>query len=140
MKRRKFIAWFLLVVCMVMLTASVLPHHHHHDILCMQFEQEMEAGDECCQHSHSCNDCGETPTSQEACKSDCVTNFCSVSPDRSVDSFAPLYAFCVLLFMLDSVFTFLLSLTKVRNHSCFFEKLHPTCIPSIKGLRAPPTI
>ncbi|MBR5205507.1 MAG: hypothetical protein IKW32_09940 [Bacteroidaceae bacterium] len=40
MKQRRFIAWMLMIVSMVMLTASVLPHHHHQEILCLQHDVE----------------------------------------------------------------------------------------------------
>ena len=33
MKRRRYIAWVLMLVSIIMLTASVLPHHHHREIL-----------------------------------------------------------------------------------------------------------
>ena len=38
MKQRINIAWLLMMVCMIMLTASVLPHHHHKGLLCLQHD------------------------------------------------------------------------------------------------------
>ena len=141
MKKRRVTAWFLLAVCMVMLIASVLPHHHHQEILCLQFNKEV-VDEGCCHHHPDANDCSEQEShSKNACTSACVTHFYSVTPDRGVDDISPLYAFCILLLLLNSVFTYLLSLeTKSRFFSSYLEKLHPACVPSILGLRGPPFI
>ena len=41
MKRRRYIAWVLMLVSIIMLTASVLPHHHHREILCLQHDMTL---------------------------------------------------------------------------------------------------
>ena len=142
MKRRRIIAWCLIAVCMVMLAASVMPHHHHHDILCLHDETE----ELCCSDAHDYAPIEEgtnaiIPLSQQACDSGCVTNFCSISPDKADSGISPLYTFCVLLFTMISIVTAFLTLEfKARILSFYLEKLHPACIPSIQGLRAPPFI
>ena len=78
MKRRRYIAWILIWVSMVMLTAAVLPHHHHQHILCLHNDV---AACEC--------DCGEgeenhATESHHACEDHCVTNFQGVTPDEGV--------------------------------------------------------
>ena len=113
MKRRRYIAWVLMLVSIIMLTASVLPHHHHREILCLQ--------------NHTCN-------------AGCVTKFKSVTPDRAQDSVSPDYSFCLLLYTVTDVLALSLRLTEHNTlpYNYYLEKLHSTCLPHVKGLRAPP--
>ena len=126
MKRRRYIAWVLMLVSIIMLTASVLPHHHHREILCqcsVQHQQHNNSSDE----NHTCN-------------AGCVTKFKSVTPDRAQDSVSPDYSFCLLLYTVTDVLALSLRLTEHNTlpYNYYLEKLHSTCLPHVKGLRAPP--
>ncbi len=99
MKRRRYIAWVLMLVSIIMLTASVLPHHHHREILCLQHDMTL-CGCQCSvQHQQHNNSSDENHT----CNAGCVTKFKSVTPDRAQDSVSPDYSFCLLLYTVTDV-------------------------------------
>ena len=141
MKQRRFIAWMLMVVSMVMLTASVLPHHHHHEILCLQHDVEA------CECSHGCTDHhdhheheGHCSHGKHMCGSDCVTHFQTLTPDEASVDVSPEYSFCSLLYMVADVLSIPLPISESRANQSYFylEKLHSTCLWHVAGLRAPP--
>ena len=141
MKQRRFIAWMLMVVSMVMLTASVLPHHHHHEILCLQHDVEA------CECSHGCADHhehheheGHCSHDKHACGSDCITHFQTLTPDEVSVDVSPDYSFCSLLYMAADVLSIPLPISESRANQSYFylEKLHSTCLWHVIGLRAPP--
>ncbi|MBO5250791.1 MAG: hypothetical protein J6B31_02175 [Bacteroidaceae bacterium] len=143
MKQRRYIAWMLMVVSMVMLTASVLPHHHHQEILCLQHDVEAcECTSDCPKHHEHHQHEGHCSHSQHTCGSDCVTHFQIVAPDRSVEDVSPDFSFCSLLYTAADVLAVSLSLSdsKAKHSSYFLEKLHATCLPHVMGLRAPPAV
>lgn len=84
MKRRRYIAWVLMLVSIIMLTASVLPHHHHREILCLQHDMTL-CGCQCSVQHQQHNSSDENHT----CNAGCVTKFKSVTPDRAQDSVSP---------------------------------------------------
>ena len=119
-----------------MLTASVLPHHHHREILCLQHDMTL-CGCQCSvQHQQHNNSSDENHT----CNAGCVTKFKSVTPDRAQDSVSPDYSFCLLLYTVTDVLALSLRLTEHNTlpYNYYLEKLHSTCLPHVKGLRAPP--
>lgn len=139
MKQRKYIAWILVVVSMVMLAASVLPHHHHQDFLCMHSKSntcECNSGyvahhlEGHCTHGH------------QACDAGCITNFQSIAPDEVSDDVVPDYSFCSLLYTVADILSVPLPLveSRVTISISYLEKLHPACLPHVMGLRAPPVI
>ena len=137
MKRRRYIAWVLMLVSIVMLTASVLPHHHHQEVLCLQ--HDVTACDCECTGSHHQN---EATDGNHTCNAGCVTKFHSITPDKAQDTVTPDYSFCLLMY----AWTDVLELTlcpienKIRQYTFYLEKLHPTCQPHVMGLRAPPCV
>ena len=136
MRRRRYIAWVLMLVSIIMLTASVLPHHHHREILCLQHDMTL-CGCQCSvQHQQHNNSSDENHT----CNAGCVTKFKSVTPDRAQDSVSPDYSFCLLLYTVTDVLALSLRLTEHNTlpYNYYLEKLHSTCLPHVKGLRAPP--
>lgn len=119
---------------MVMLTAAVLPHHHHQHILCLHNDV---AACEC--------DCGDGKENHEteshhACEGHCVTNFQSVTPDEAQSDVSPDYSFSQLVYAIADVLSISLPMENTRGKllSCYLETLHPTCLPHVMGLRAPP--
>lgn len=136
MKQRRYIAGFLMWVCMIMLTASVLPHHHHHEILCLQHD----ICDTHCtlhHHHHAQEDASDT---QHTCDDGCVTKFKSITPHKAQDSVSP--SFCLLLYALTDVLELSGKLPEpsVPLYTYYLEKLHSICLPHVKGLRAPPVL
>lgn len=138
MKRRRYIAWILVWVSIIMLAASVLPHHHHRELLCLQHDVAAACGCQCAAHQHQGDDAHEPPT----CHAGCVTKFNSVTPDRAQDNVSPHYSFCSLLYTLTDVLVLSLRLSEHNTlpHTFYVEKLHSTCLPHVKGLRAPPVV
>lgn len=138
MKQRKYIAWILVVVCMVMLAASVLPHHHHQDFLCMHSKSaacECNSGYVAHQLDGHCTHHGH-----QACDAGCITNFQSVAPDEASGDVAPDYSFCSLVYTLADIFSIPLPFdTRVTYSIPSSVILHPTCVPHVMGLRAPPS-
>ena len=146
MKQRRFIAWMLMVVSMVMLTASVLPHHHHREILCLQHDSEA------CVCSHGCSEHhyhpehsrheGHCSHDKHACTSNCITHFQTVTPDRTTKDVSPHYSFYSLLYMVADVLSIPLPLSETKANLSYFylEKLHSTCLWHVAGLRAPPVL
>jgi hypothetical protein len=136
MKRRRYIAWVLMLVSIIMLTASVLPHHHHREILCLQHDMTLYGCQCSVQHQQHNNSSDENHT----CNAGCVTKFKSVTPDRAQDSVSPDYSFCLLLYTVTDVLALSLRLTEHNTlpYNYYLEKLHSTCLPHVKGLRAPP--
>lgn len=133
MKNNRCIAWMLLVVSIVMLTASVLPHHHHQHILCLH--NDVEAC-EC-----SCETAGNHETTHhESCKEHCITNFVSVTPEvTQADICDDDFIFYPLYFLTDILSIPLpISISIEHNVPSSKEKLYAACIKHVMGLRAPP--
>ena len=88
------------------------------------------------QHQQHNNSSDENHT----CNAGCVTKFKSVTPDRAQDSVSPDYSFCLLLYTVTDVLALSLRLTEHNTlpYNYYLEKLHSTCLPHVKGLRAPP--
>lgn len=138
MRAKRTIAWMLMIVSIIMLTASVLPHHHHREILCLQHDVEAC---EChceseCHHDHSMS--GERHT----CDAGCITKFHLMMQENLQNDVSPDYSFCSLLYTVADLLSIPLPLveTKVKHSSYYLEKLHPTWFPHIRGLRAPPSV
>lgn len=138
MKRRRYIAWFLMWVCMIMLTAAVLPHHHHHDILCLQ--QDV-CTCHCTLHHHQTHS-DQSSDAQHTCDDGCVTKFKSITPDKAQDSVSSPYAVCQLLYAVADVLilSWKLPEQRVPLYTYYLEKLHSICLPAAQGLRAPPVV
>ena len=137
MKQRRYIAWFLILVSIIMLTASVLPHHHHREILCLQHDITV-CGCQCSgeQHNH------DVSHDKHTCNAGCVTKFKTITPEKVQNSVSPDYSFCSLLYTVPDILLLSLRLTE-RNtipDTYYLDKLHSTCLPHVKGLRAPPYV
>lgn len=128
MKRKRYIGWFLIMVSLIMLTASVIPHHHHREILCLQ---------------HDVEDCSSNTTRSQnenkECQACCVTKaFCFVQQQNTnilpVDYFPP-----VTLFTLSDILNLLPPEEEIHIHSFVYkESLHGVRLITGVGLRAPP--
>ena len=146
MTQRRFIAWMLMVVSIVMLTASVLPHHHHQEILCLQHDAEA------CECSHGCEEHqehhkhhhheGHCSHNKHACTSQCITHFQTVTPDETSVDVSPDYTFCSLLYLVSDILSIPLPLSETKANLSYFylEKLHSICLGHVMGLRAPPAL
>ena len=133
MKQKRYIAWMLVVVSMVMLVASVLPHHHHQHLLCLDNDVETCA---CTCEDHHAPDADH----HEGCEGHCITHFVSVTPDTMQDYVSPDYTFCQLIYTLADVMSVSLPVLDLKANPSYFylEKLHSTCLGHVRGLRAPP--
>ena len=143
MKQRRFIAWMLMVVSIVMLTASVLPHHHHQEILCLQHDVEAcECSHECSKHHEHHHHEGHCSHGKHSCGSDCVTHFQTVTPNDSSVDISPNYSFCSLLYVVSDIMSIPLPLSDLKANLSYFylEKLHSICLGHVMGLRAPPAL
>ncbi len=137
MKQRRYIAWMLMVVSIVMLTASVLPHHHHHELLCLQHDVEA-CGCACDDNRHAHHE--ESAADRQACSAGCVTKFDLRSQEDVEDHFSPADSFCSLLYQVADLLILPLPVTdaKSRLYRPYLERLHSACLPQARGLRAPP--
>ena len=138
MKRRRHIAWVLMLISIIMLTASVLPHHHHREILCLQHDVTV-CDCQCSAHHHHQKSSSDA---YHTCNAGCVTKFKSVTPDKAQDTISPDYSFCSLLYTVTDVLDLTLRLYEHNTlpYSNYLERLHSTCLPHVKGLRAPPYV
>ena len=143
MKQRRFIAWMLMVVSIVMLTASVFPHHHHQEFLCLQHDVEAcECTHECSKHHEHHEHEGHCSHEKHACGSTCITHFQTVTPDKVSVDVSPDYSFCALLYTLADILSIPLPLNETKANLSYFylEKLHSICLWHVMGLRAPPAL
>ena len=133
MKQRRLIAWMLVIVSMVMLTASVLPHHHHQHILCLHSDIET-CGCEC-EDSHS-----HEATHHESCEEHCITNFVTIHPEGTFITVTPDYSICQVLYTLADILSIPLPIScQEDNLSPFYiERYYSACMRHVIGLRAPP--
>ena len=139
MRQRRYIAWLLLVVSMVMLTASVLPHHHHQDMLCMHSSVNVCNCDcEAEGQMHKSTSCSHE---HQSCGAECVTHFQTIGAEDA-PSVLPDGLFGSLLYVVADILSIPLPLSDVgvKYTSLYLEKLHATCQPHVMGLRAPPCI
>lgn len=132
MKKRKYIAWFLMVVSLVMLTASVFPHHHHEDLLCLQHDVVETSTD--------CHD--EEKPSDANCQACCVTIFHCSDPDTDYDAMEPHYSLESILFTITDLYQLPLRPDEecVCDFPFYHEKLHSRLASASMGLRAPPAV
>ncbi len=146
MKQRTNISWFLMIVSLIMLTASVFPHHHHQALLCLQHDL-VESVHECnsstnCDHSHATSEdkaCGED-TAGTGCNDCCITVFHCSEPDDSYDSMEPQYTLESILFTLTNIYFLPLQSeeSKADYYTFYHETLHSKHFTKALGLRGPP--
>lgn len=129
MKQRSFISWFLVLVSIVMLTASALPHHHHYGRICLQHDLTEDT---------SCESSSQNHDKGSSCKVCCVTKFkCSVPHNH--DYVQPHFSHVVTLFTETVIFELLTPVEQTHQYnSYYYESLHSTRITRSIGLRAPP--
>ncbi|WP_157948286.1 DUF6769 family protein [Bacteroides sp. Marseille-P3684] len=133
MKKKRYFAWILFSVCLVMLVAAVFPHHHHDDLtLCMHYDLQTCCDAECpdSPHHHGGRDCGNA----------CVTSFCCDAPHPS-HLISPLFYFIVDLGIRADAYRLSLSERVVDGDTCaYVERLHPLDVQAVGGWRAPPCV
>ncbi len=137
MKRRSFISYVLLMVCMIMLTASSMPHHHHQQNICIQHDL-TECECTCANNHHSSNN--SMSNEHHSCSSLCVTKFSSVTP-HTIDAVAsPDLTFVAILFSINNVLDLssYISARITQKDYYYLEHLHSTLLYQSVGLRAPP--
>lgn len=121
--------------------------HYHVDSICSA--SSSSPGNFCLQHDMTLCGCqcsvqhqqhNNSSDENHTCNAGCVTKFKSVTPDRAQDSVSPDYSFCLLLYTVTDVLALSLRLTEHNTlpYNYYLEKLHSTCLPHVKGLRAPP--
>lgn len=133
MRRKRYTAYFLCLVSILMLIVPVVPHHHHADgIICMKNDLHSDG----CEHSeepcanHCCcdNGCVTERFFHQASSTDGIgAQFCLV---RTVDLFT------VPLFKLPA----LSDANLTQRRFVYAESLHGTLITHATGLRAPPRV
>lgn len=130
-KGRKLISWFLIMVSIIMLTASTMPHHHHHDRICLQHDLTEDT---------SCSGTSQESSKQNSCEICCVTKFkCSV-PDNQND-IQPHFTYVLTLFTETVVFGLLNPDEQTHQYnSYYYESLHSARVTRSIGLRAPPAL
>lgn len=140
MKRRRYIAYVLMMVCMVMLTASVFPHHHHSDMICLQHDIKT-----CnCSCNKACENCKDVchaaghHSLPDQCENGCVTKFNCAVPQSGTD-ILPYFPLVTVLYSLADVLKFNLPDRSVDELDfLYIESLHSLTVLRAEGLRAPP--
>lgn len=134
MKKRRNIAWLLIAVCMVMLTATIVPHHHHNARLCVQ-HHEMSSCCPICQHEAQ-------KDAAHKCDTSCITVFQSVKPNIDLTHISPqVFQLLPQLFLFQEIDSLFLNYEKLHDFPDFYlEGLHSIRILHSHGLRAPPCL
>ena len=126
MKTKRYIAYFLFFISMIMLTVPVIPHHHHEDgMICMKNDLPSDG---CCHHC--------------CCDTGCMTtHFFQQTPNPNNSDIQPCFVWVTTLFV--EPLLKLLTLpdeTGIRQEFIYLESLHGTFITRATGLRAPPSV
>lgn len=140
MKRRRYIAYVLTVVCMIMLTASVFPHHHHFNRICLQHTVKVcdcsceQANSSCENEDHgACRHSLPNP-----CENGCITKFnCSV-PQNGTDVLLYFPPVTLLYSFADILKSYLPDKSVREQDFPYIESLHSLTVLRTEGLRAPP--
>lgn len=131
MKIKRYIAYVLFFVSLLMLAVPVIPHHHHADgLLCMKNDIDTE----CC--THPVNKAGE----HCCCNTGCIaTHFFQQRPNLDVE-FIQLLPGNILFNLTDLLSSPIFSsfIGHLRQESIYIESLHSTFLTRATGLRAPP--
>lgn len=132
MKRKRYIASFLIFISMVMLVVPVIPHHHHNDgLLCMKNDITPSCCDQHIPNSEHC-----------CCDTGCVTtHFFQQTPSLDNGWLHP-NAFWVITLFSEPLLTLLnLPEENGQRQECIYrESLHGTYLTRATGLRAPPCL
>ncbi|WP_270570629.1 DUF6769 family protein [Bacteroides eggerthii] len=133
MKTKRYIAFFLFFISMIMLTVPVIPHHHHEDgMICMKNDLPSDG---CCHHQDACNE-------HCCCDTGCMTtHFFQQTPNPNNSDIQPCFVWVTTLFV--EPLLKLLTLpdeTGIRQEFVYMESLHGTFITRATGLRAPPSV
>lgn len=133
MKTKRYIAYFLFFISMLVLVVPVIPHHHHEDgTICMKSDLPSDG---CCHHQDAC--------SEHCCYgAGCMTtHFYQQAPNPDQHSLQPGFVWVnTLLPELLFKFPALSEETRIRQVFVYIESLHGTFITRATGLRAPPSV
>ena len=90
MKTKRYIAYFLFFISMIMLTVPVIPHHHHEDgMICMKNDLPSDG---CCQHQGPCSE-------HCCCDTGCMTtHFFQQTPNSDNSNLHPCFVWVNTLF------------------------------------------
>ncbi len=133
--RRKYIAYFLVAVSILVLMVSVCPHHHHGNQFCLSARCTVCMQDNCTDAHHHC---GEEQGCEHACTFACLTQFHYLTPDWHTHEDVNCDFFTILLPLLSEVI-FSFSFDQPADFEGFYlERLHALHLISSVGLRAPP--
>ncbi len=137
MKRRRHIAYVLMAVCMVMLTATIIPHHHHFNFICLLHDQvPCEQSCSCCSEKGCC-DMTHHHSLPDQCKDGCVTKFyCSVPPSGM--DVLPYFPLVTILYSMADILKLGMPDESVNEFFPYIESLHSLTVQRTDGLRAPP--
>lgn len=133
MKRKRYIAYFLMFISMVMLVVPVIPHHHHSNgLICMKDDVTPD----CCGQKH-------IPEKEHCCcDTGCVTtHFFQQTPSSDNGSLHPDFPLIITLFSEPLLRLLILPDENGQRQECIFqESLHGTYLTRATGLRAPPCV
>ena len=135
-RRRRYMAYFLVAVSILVLIVAVFPHHHHGQKLCLteKCEMCMEEGCSCPQHHH------EQEGDEHSCTSTCVTQLYYLSPDVHHEDISSSVFFIQLLPLLSNWVLSLPLNDSPEIETYYLEKLHAQHLNASIGLRAPPVM
>ncbi|MBQ8672493.1 MAG: hypothetical protein IJ511_00320 [Bacteroides sp.] len=137
---KRYIAYFLILVSIVMLIVPVLPHHHHQDgLMCMKNDITAD----CCAHHHQSQP-EEQPAGNDhcCCNTGCLTNyFVQQTPCSDDYTFEQMPQYIPYILYIEPLLDLFLSESSGKNNRfVYIESLHGTFITRAAGLRAPPSL
>lgn len=135
-RRRKYMAYFLVAVSILVLMVAVFPHHHHGQMLCLTEHCEMcmdEIGT-CSHHCHHDREC------EHSCTSTCLTQLHYLNPDFHHENPSDQVSFILLLPLLSELVLHLPVNDSPEIETYYLEKLHAQHLNASIGLRAPPAM
>ncbi len=133
MRNKRYIAFFLIFISIVMLMVPVIPHHHHDDgLICMKDDITSD----CCEQHHDaeCEHC--------CCDTGCVTtHFFQQTPTADNGETHPDFPI-IITFFSESILKILLLPERdiPKREYIYLESLHGTYLTRATGLRAPPSV
>lgn len=135
---RKFRAYILLLVCMLMQAVAVFPHHHHAGIFCLHNDLMTCTTIDCCEQESSCSHHAE----QHKCSTSCITHIQCRSQHIQSDDVLPNHSLSFSIYSIVTLLSVLIfGVNEVQTkESEYIERLHTESVLCGKGLRAPPAL
>lgn len=135
---RKYKAYVILCICMLIQIAEVMPHHHHASSFCIRADLETTVHGYCLHYAHPSED-----PHQHSCDADCITHFQYYTSSNAFQNSVP--AFLCFVFPACILISFLRVILQEEPFEVvlrmrYKERLYLQYVKRSTGLRAPPVL